>query len=87
MRPHKSTSGTAFRSGTGHAARTEPPARTGPPEQPARPARPDGGTPHEATTVERGAFSHASCACGWRGPARRSRDRARADATAHGGTA
>lgn len=35
------------------------------------------------TVVERGSFSEARCACGWRGPARRSRQRARQDAAAH----
>ncbi|MET9431350.1 MULTISPECIES: hypothetical protein [unclassified Streptomyces] len=38
---------------------------------------------HEATTVERGSFCVARCSCGWSGPARRSRDRARTDAAAH----
>ncbi|MER6502860.1 hypothetical protein ABT218_26655 [Streptomyces sp. NPDC001455] len=38
---------------------------------------------HEPTTVERGSFCIARCACGWSGPARRSRDRARADASEH----
>ncbi|MEU8674365.1 hypothetical protein [Streptomyces sp. NPDC048560] len=38
---------------------------------------------HSVTTVERGSFCLAHCACGWRGPARRSRDRARTDAEQH----
>ncbi|MFI9629080.1 hypothetical protein [Streptomyces sp. NPDC052042] len=38
---------------------------------------------HEPTTVERGSFCLARCACGWSGPARRSRDRARSDAAGH----
>ncbi|WP_351229983.1 hypothetical protein [Streptomyces sp. NPDC002133] len=38
---------------------------------------------HKTHTSERGAFAVAGCACGWRGPARRSRDRARADAELH----
>ncbi|GAA4777642.1 hypothetical protein GCM10023329_28370 [Streptomyces sanyensis] len=38
---------------------------------------------HLTTTVERGSFAHARCSCGWAGPARRSRDRARSDARAH----
>ncbi|WP_168712412.1 hypothetical protein [Streptomyces sp. A1277] len=42
---------------------------------------------HEPTTVERGSFCTARCACGWSGPARRSRDRARADAEEHRTTA
>ncbi|WP_424212574.1 hypothetical protein ACN20G_11025 [Streptomyces sp. BI20] len=60
------------------------PAAAGDPS-PARPA--DGSAsapaPHLAETVERGSFCTARCACGWRGPARRSRDRAREDARAH----
>ncbi|MFF5900720.1 hypothetical protein ACFY8O_33020 [Streptomyces argenteolus] len=39
---------------------------------------------HSTTTVERGSFCIARCACGWSGPARRSRDRARTDAEEHG---
>ncbi|MFE5796064.1 hypothetical protein ACFQ8C_26290 [Streptomyces sp. NPDC056503] len=39
--------------------------------------------PHHTTTTERGSFALARCACGWSGPARRSRDRARTDATDH----
>ncbi|MFI8289603.1 hypothetical protein ACIGBL_10670 [Streptomyces sp. NPDC085614] len=39
--------------------------------------------PHETTTTERGSFATARCSCGWRGPARRSRERARTDAAAH----
>ncbi|MCP9987486.1 hypothetical protein LUX01_13110 [Streptomyces sudanensis] len=47
-------------------------------------ARPDaGGVPHRTTTTERGAFALARCACGWHGPARRSRERARTDAVVH----
>ncbi|MFD5873302.1 hypothetical protein [Streptomyces sp. NPDC060322] len=38
---------------------------------------------HTATTVERGSFCLARCSCGWSGAARRSRDRARADAREH----
>ncbi|MFE7749518.1 hypothetical protein [Streptomyces sp. NPDC057428] len=38
---------------------------------------------HSTTTVERGSFCLARCACGWYGPARRSRDRARTDAAEH----
>lgn len=33
--------------------------------------------------VEKDHFTHARCECGWRGPARRSRRRAREDAAAH----
>ncbi|MFC4887171.1 hypothetical protein ACFPK5_18495 [Streptomyces beijiangensis] len=42
--------------------------------------------PHRTTTTERGAFCVARCSCGWAGPARRSRDRARTDATVHEST-
>ncbi|MEU2764534.1 MULTISPECIES: hypothetical protein [unclassified Streptomyces] len=38
---------------------------------------------HSTTTVERGSFCLARCSCGWSGPARRSRDRARTDAAEH----
>ncbi|WP_405490570.1 hypothetical protein [Streptomyces sp. NBC_00096] len=38
---------------------------------------------HTTSTSERGAFCLALCTCGWRGPARRSRDLARKDATGH----
>ncbi|MFC6984330.1 hypothetical protein [Streptomyces cirratus] len=44
----------------------------------------DRGEPtHITTTAERGAFCLAVCSCGWTGPARRSRDLARRDATRH----
>ncbi len=33
--------------------------------------------------IEKGNFAHAECDCGWRGPARRSRKKARADAHEH----
>ncbi|MFF8959303.1 hypothetical protein [Streptomyces sp. NPDC014894] len=39
--------------------------------------------PHRTTDSERGSFAVARCSCGWSGPARRSRERARADARAH----
>ncbi|WP_327284100.1 MULTISPECIES: hypothetical protein [unclassified Streptomyces] len=38
---------------------------------------------HDTSTTERGSFCLALCTCGWRGPARRSRDLARKDATRH----
>ncbi|MER5730913.1 hypothetical protein ABT084_21760 [Streptomyces sp. NPDC002138] len=50
------------------------------PRTPAGPPPPGG---HTITTAERGSFCLATCTCGWRGPARRSRDLARKDATAH----
>ncbi|MBJ7905908.1 hypothetical protein ABZW47_19090 [Streptomyces sp. NPDC004549] len=39
---------------------------------------------HRTTTSEQGRFCVARCSCGWRGPARRARSQARADAEAHG---
>ncbi|MCM2394299.1 hypothetical protein NBG84_39550 [Streptomyces sp. CWNU-1] len=39
--------------------------------------------PHRPTTTERGSFTLAHCPCGWSGPARRSRERARTDASSH----
>ncbi|MEU9102499.1 hypothetical protein [Streptomyces sp. NPDC048361] len=39
--------------------------------------------PHQTTVTERGSFAIARCGCGWVGPARRSRDRARTDADTH----
>ncbi|MGP3987683.1 hypothetical protein [Streptomyces sp. 3N207] len=39
--------------------------------------------PHGTSLNERGSFCAASCSCGWRGPARRARDRAREDARIH----
>ncbi|MER6527049.1 hypothetical protein [Streptomyces sp. NPDC001508] len=38
---------------------------------------------HRTMTDEQGNFCVARCTCGWRGPARRARSQARADATAH----
>ncbi|MCL2552210.1 MAG: hypothetical protein FWE75_08725 [Actinomycetia bacterium] len=38
---------------------------------------------HTTTVSERGSFATARCSCGWRGPARRARDRARRDAEEH----
>ncbi|MEE1942718.1 hypothetical protein V1L54_25480 [Streptomyces sp. TRM 70361] len=45
-----------------------------------RPAAPE---THRTSTTETGPFCSAVCSCGWRGPARRARGRARADAAAH----
>ncbi|MEU6880921.1 hypothetical protein [Streptomyces sp. NPDC046712] len=39
--------------------------------------------PHDTTTTERGSFAIARCSCGWTGPARRSREKARSDAATH----
>ncbi|MFF7371804.1 MULTISPECIES: hypothetical protein [Streptomyces] len=41
------------------------------------------GEEHLTTTTEQGPFCTARCSCGWRGPARRARSQARADAQAH----
>ncbi|MFF1687051.1 MULTISPECIES: hypothetical protein [unclassified Streptomyces] len=38
---------------------------------------------HQATTAEQGRFCLARCTCGWRGPSRRARSKARADADEH----
>ncbi|MEU6211973.1 hypothetical protein ACIPRL_33485 [Streptomyces sp. NPDC090085] len=38
---------------------------------------------HIPSTAERGSFCLAVCSCGWKGPARRSRDLARKDAARH----
>ncbi|MFK0257408.1 hypothetical protein [Streptomyces sp. NPDC090445] len=49
-----------------------------------RPAEePSTGDTHTTDTTERGSFCLAVCTCGWRGPARRSRDLARKDAAGH----
>ncbi|MFT2019503.1 hypothetical protein ACMA1D_27210 [Streptomyces sp. 796.1] len=42
-----------------------------------------GSEEHETTTTETGAFCLARCSCGWLGPARRARSRARTDADLH----
>ncbi|MEU3409162.1 hypothetical protein ABZ766_35170 [Streptomyces sp. NPDC006670] len=51
------------------------------PRHPAEAAQPPTG--HTTSTAERGSFCLAVCSCGWTGPARRSRDLARKDATRH----
>ncbi|WP_197287883.1 hypothetical protein [Streptomyces apocyni] len=38
---------------------------------------------HRSTTAELGPFCFARCVCGWRGPARRARSKARDDAETH----
>jgi hypothetical protein len=38
---------------------------------------------HHTTITERGSFAIAYCCCGWHGPARRARGRARVDASEH----
>jgi hypothetical protein len=44
-----------------------------------------GAAVHRTSVSESGAFVAARCTCGWRGPARRARDRARRDAEEHTG--
>ncbi|WP_111602315.1 hypothetical protein [Streptomyces sp. Amel2xB2] len=51
-------------------------------ERTGREGGPDQGE-HRVSTGESGAFSYARCVCGWRGPARRARESARADGNAH----
>lgn len=46
-------------------------------------ADPHPGDGHDTSVVERGSFASARCSCGWKGPARRARDRARRDASEH----
>jgi len=41
------------------------------------------GPGHETSVTERGSFISACCSCGWSGPARRARERARRDAREH----
>ncbi|MES4886422.1 hypothetical protein [Streptomyces sp. NPDC096012] len=56
-------------------------AVTGAQQDGPEPAR--SGREHLTTTTEQGRFSVARCSCGWRGPARRARSQARADAAGH----
>ncbi|WP_425831292.1 hypothetical protein [Streptomyces fractus] len=42
---------------------------------------------HTTTVAEQGRFCLARCSCGWRGPARRARSKARSDAEDHLGSA
>ncbi|MEU6315560.1 hypothetical protein [Streptomyces sp. NPDC047014] len=51
------------------------------PQQPQPPSPPQ--PAHIPSTAERGSFCLALCSCGWKGPARRSRDLARKDAARH----
>ncbi|WP_063838137.1 hypothetical protein [Streptomyces yangpuensis] len=46
-------------------------------------SQPQPPTVHMTSTAERGSFCLAICSCGWKGPARRSRDLARKDAARH----
>ncbi|AZQ35749.1 hypothetical protein EJ357_21455 [Streptomyces cyaneochromogenes] len=52
---------------------------------PTSPRKHRGPDEHRTTTVEKGPFCTARCTCGWRGPARRARSAARADAEGHVG--
>ncbi|RFU85748.1 hypothetical protein DY218_15670 [Streptomyces triticagri] len=61
----------------------EPDANPGPTPDPATPDEEPAPGEHRATTVEQGRFCAARCSCGWRGPARRARSKARSDATVH----
>jgi hypothetical protein len=45
--------------------------------------RVEGRPEHLTTVTEKGAFATARCTCGWRSPARRSREKARRDAAEH----
>ncbi|MFF8265137.1 hypothetical protein [Streptomyces virginiae] len=49
-------------------------------------SQPQPPTAHTTSTTDRGSFCLAVCSCGWKGPARRSRDVARKDATGHAAT-
>ncbi|MFG2342106.1 hypothetical protein [Streptomyces yangpuensis] len=46
-------------------------------------SQPQPPTAHITSTADRGSFCLAVCSCGWKGPARRSRDLARKDAAGH----
>ncbi|WP_075017507.1 hypothetical protein [Actinacidiphila rubida] len=50
------------------------------------PAAEEAAGEHRTTVAERGAFASARCSCGWKGPARRARERARRDAQEHQGS-
>ncbi|WP_430727749.1 hypothetical protein [Streptomyces virginiae] len=61
-----------------------PPLDAVPPPRPR--SQPQPPTVHTTSTADRGSFCLAACSCGWKGPARRSRDLARKDATGHEAT-
>ncbi|MFJ7078006.1 hypothetical protein [Streptomyces sp. NPDC098781] len=50
---------------------------------PTSPTKQGGLSDHRTSMVEKGPFCSAHCTCGWRGPARRARSLARADAEGH----
>ncbi|MFD7558411.1 MULTISPECIES: hypothetical protein [unclassified Streptomyces] len=58
-----------------------PPLVSLPPQRPQLRSQPP--ARHTTSTAERGSFCLAVCSCGWTGPARRSRDLARKDASRH----
>ncbi|MFE6907443.1 hypothetical protein [Streptomyces erythrochromogenes] len=58
-----------------------PPLDSVPPPRPR--SQPQTPTAHTTSTADRGSFCLAVCSCGWKGPARRSRDLARKDAAGH----
>ncbi|THA85841.1 hypothetical protein [Streptomyces sp. A0592] len=58
-----------------------PPLDSVPPPRPQ--SQPRTTTTHTTSTADRGSFCLAVCSCGWKGPARRSRDLARKDAAGH----
>ncbi|MFE7183640.1 hypothetical protein [Streptomyces erythrochromogenes] len=59
------------------------PASEPPPRPQSQPRTPADHTSHTTSTADRGSFCLAVCSCGWKGPARRSRDLARKDAAGH----
>ncbi|MDT3397251.1 hypothetical protein RKE29_11440 [Streptomyces sp. B1866] len=69
-----------YRGGTDGGGAYRDRAREGAADDPAAPGT---ATRHRTSTVENGPFCFARCACGWRGPARRARSRARSDAADH----
>ncbi|RRR78478.1 hypothetical protein EHS43_26070 [Streptomyces sp. RP5T] len=52
-------------------------------QQDRTPPAPSDRPAHHTQMVEQGRFCLARCSCGWRGPARRARSQARADAAGH----
>ncbi|MFD5883580.1 hypothetical protein NRK68_15830 [Streptomyces yangpuensis] len=60
-----------------------PPLDAVPLPRPQSQSQPQPPTAHIASTADRGSFCLAVCSCGWKGPARRSRDLARKDAAGH----
>jgi hypothetical protein len=76
-RPQRSEKGSSKASGPGGGTKTA--AQDARRDSDGEPSLPKG-----AAVAERGAFAVAGCdRCGWQGPARRSRDRARKDLRQH----